>query len=330
MITRRDRIAVGVFVLASFGLLGLFLLYLWGFKASQTYKRYYVYTDSSVAGLSPSSTVKYLGVDTGKVEKMELDESKIPKVKLTLAVVEGTPVKKDTKAQLTPQGITGIQFVELIRGESDEDLKPESEIPFMNSKLTDIVAKIDRLSGALDSFFGANREKIETTLGHADEFLVTTTRSVAALSSRVEVLVDENRTSVRELLDRARAAVDDAGRVMAEVHDRHMVEDFSKTLGDARTALEDLDGAMKDVRVQLASAHLAETIADVRSTATNASDLLVSARGRVNDDLEETGRVLDELRRTVGSIRQLAHEVSARPALLLRDLDQPRRTVEDK
>ena len=330
MITRRDRIAVGIFVLAIVGLLAAFLLSLGVLKASKHYKRYYVYTESSVAGLSPSSTVKYLGVDKGNVEKMDLDDSKPPKVKITLALNDDTPVKIDTKAQLTAQGITGIQFVELIRGESADDLKEGSTIPFKQSALTDIVTKIDRLSGSIDTFFGENKAKLAKTIDDADTFLVTTTGSIARLSSQVDVLVQENRVSIRELLDRSRALVDDASRVMADVNDRHMVEEVQKTLADARTAIGDLDKTINDVHEQLLQARVGDTIAEVRSAASNASELLAETKGHISDDLQETGRVLEELRHTVASIKQLAREVGARPSLLLRDLEQPRRKVEDK
>ncbi len=81
---------------------------------------------------------------------------------------------------------------------------------------------------------------------------------------------------------------------------------------------------------QLLQARVGDTIAEVRSAASNASELLAETKGHISDDLQETGRVLEELRHTVASIKQLAREVGARPSLLLRDLEQPRRKVEDK
>jgi phospholipid/cholesterol/gamma-HCH transport system substrate-binding protein len=337
MITRRDRIVVGVFVLATLALLLGFLAVLWGMKASQKYKRYYVYTDSSVAGLSVSAAVKYLGVDAGRVDKMEWDNSTPPKVKITLAVFETTPVKDDTKAQLTAQGITGIQFIELIRGASDKDLPPGEEIGFLPSKLTDIVAKIDRLSGAVDLFFGENKDKLALTIDHANTFLETSTRSVATLASQVEVVLEENRASIRQLLDKARSTVDDASRIAAEVNDRRMVEELSKTLASARQAIDDLDGVVKEIHAQVANDRIGEVVADVRSAsqaatraASEAQAVLARSGGQLQDDLTEAGRTLEELKRTVGAVRQLTREVNERPALLIRDLTQPRREVRDK
>ncbi len=277
-----------------------------------------------------SAGVKYLGVDEGRVEKMELDDSSPPKVKLTLAVFEDTPIKEDTTAQLTPQGITGIQFIELIRGQSARDLPAGSEIKFTQSKLTDIVAKIDRLSGAVDEFFGTNKEKLSRALDQTNEFLATSTHAIAALETRVEAVIDENRVSIHDLIVRARAATDDVSRMAAEVQDRHLVEDVSRTLGDARKAIQDLDAAVEDIRAQVAAARLPDTIAQVHSTARTADELLAGASGRLQDDLAEASRVLDELQRTAASVKQLSHEVGERPALLLRDLEQPRRKVVDK
>lgn len=330
MITQRDRIAVGIFVVATVGILATFIMVLWGLKASQHYKRYYINTDTSVSGLTPSAAVKYLGVDAGRVEKMDFDNSIPPKVRITLAVFDNAPVMSDTVAQLTAQGITGIQFIELIRGTSDKPLEPESEIKFIQSKLTDIVAKVDRLSGAVDVFFGENKDKLAHTIENANVFLETSTRSVATLTSRVEVMLDENRVALRELIARARVTVDDTSRIVADVHDKRLIEDVSATLVEARKAITELDGAVKDIRGQLGPNKIGDAIADVRSTAQTANELLTRASGRVEDDLAETGRLLEELRRTVASIKQLAREVSTRPSLLVRDLEQDRRAVKDK
>ena len=106
---------------------------------------------------------------------------------------------------------------------------------------------------------------------------------------------------------------------------------------DTRKAINDLDLLVRDVRAQVGPGELAATVADVRSTARAATDatkeakaLLARVGGRVEDDLESTGRVLEELRKTVSSIEQLSREVKERPTLLLRDLERQRREVPDR
>lgn len=344
MITRRDKVVVGIFVFASGALLATFLGVLWGINASKPYKRYRIVTDQSVSGLSPSSAVKYLGVDAGKVERMELDDSTPPKVCLTIAVMVNTPIKKDTKAQLTPVGITGLQTIELVRGTSSEELAPGSEIPYVPSKFTDIVTKVDRLSGAVDVFFGENKEKISQALDNANRLLTTTTASVEstqrtldALASRVNGLLDENRQSIRDVLERSRATLDDVSKLARKLEDRNAADEVLGAVADARRAINDLDATVRELRTQLGPTGVSDAVADVRSTARAAADAATAARelvqrvgGRVEDDLDATGRVLDQLTRTARGLEDLSREVKERPSLLLRDLERRRREVVDK
>jgi phospholipid/cholesterol/gamma-HCH transport system substrate-binding protein len=343
VITRRDRVVVGLFVVGTSAILVSFLGLLWGIQASTKMKRYYLVTDSSVSGLTKSAAVKYLGVDAGKVEKMEFDDSTPPKVKITLAVSENTPVKEDTQAQLTPVGITGIQIIELVRGASKKDLPPGREIPYLPSKLTDIITKFDRLSGAVDVFFGENKDKLAHTIDNVNTLLETATAAVSSsqaaldrISRRVDDLLDEKGT-LHEVLARASAAIDDAGKLVREANDKHAIDEVLGALADTRKAIGDLDRAVNDIRGQLGQTGVADTIADVRSTARAATeaasaarDLVQKAGGGAQDDLEAAGRLLEQLRRTVRDVEQLSHEVRERPALLVRDLEQPHRKVVDK
>jgi len=93
VISKQDKVWVGVFVAATLAILVAFLGALWGIRASKHYKRFHILTKDSVGGLSPSAPVKYLGVDTGRVEKMEIEDNEggdePPKIRITIAVTEG-------------------------------------------------------------------------------------------------------------------------------------------------------------------------------------------------------------------------------------------------
>ena len=80
------------------------------------YDRYYVYTRESVAGLSVDSTVKYRGVDVGRVKEVILNPDNSEEVRVTLDIVGGTPVKTDTQAVLVTQGLTGLVTLNLTGG----------------------------------------------------------------------------------------------------------------------------------------------------------------------------------------------------------------------
>ncbi|MEC4890297.1 MAG: MlaD family protein [Nitrospira sp.] len=80
------------------------------------YERYEAYMRESVAGLSVDSTVKYRGVDVGRVRDIALNPENPEEVRLTLDIVRGTPIKTDTVAVLQTQGLTGLATVNLTGG----------------------------------------------------------------------------------------------------------------------------------------------------------------------------------------------------------------------
>jgi phospholipid/cholesterol/gamma-HCH transport system substrate-binding protein len=90
------------------------------------YDRYYVYTRESVAGLSVDSTVKYRGVDVGRVKQVILNPENTEEVRVTLDIVGGTPVKTDTQAVLVTQGLTGLVTLNLTGG-SREAPSPDAD-----------------------------------------------------------------------------------------------------------------------------------------------------------------------------------------------------------
>lgn len=81
--------------------------------------RYEAFMRESVAGLSVDSTVKYRGVDVGRVKDISLNQSNPEEVRLTLDIARGTPIKTDTIAVLETQGLTGLATINLTGGSRD-------------------------------------------------------------------------------------------------------------------------------------------------------------------------------------------------------------------
>jgi phospholipid/cholesterol/gamma-HCH transport system substrate-binding protein len=115
-------IVIGIFVFALFGFGIGAILWLGKYSESQTYKFYKVITKESVSGLNVKAPVKLKGVSVGEVREIFIDPKNSEDVVVLIRVVENTPIKKDTYAVLKPQGITGLNFVEL-QG-SSQDMPP--------------------------------------------------------------------------------------------------------------------------------------------------------------------------------------------------------------
>src|SRR4051812_33568951 len=109
--------AVGVFVIG----LGAVLVaaILWLAAGGELHKKADLYqslSNESVAGLNLNAPVKYRGVDVGKVKDIQLVPDNPQQVQLVFAIEHGTPIRTDTIATLTTQGLTGIAFIELSGG----------------------------------------------------------------------------------------------------------------------------------------------------------------------------------------------------------------------
>ncbi|MGB5443844.1 MAG: MlaD family protein [Gammaproteobacteria bacterium] len=89
---------------------------------STSYTRYHVFMSESVSGLHLDAAVKYRGVEIGRVRDISLNPLNPEQVQLTLDIETGIPIKQDTVAVLTVQGVTGIAFVDLGGGSRDSPL----------------------------------------------------------------------------------------------------------------------------------------------------------------------------------------------------------------
>src|SRR5512134_3044553 len=125
MDTKVNYVIVGTFV-AILGAAAL-AVFLWLGKSDYrgVYDRYYADMRESVAGLSVNSTVKYRGVEVGRVKDIVLNPENPEEVRLTLDILHTAPIKTDTVAVLETQGLTGLATVNLTGGSRDaQKLEP--------------------------------------------------------------------------------------------------------------------------------------------------------------------------------------------------------------
>src|SRR4030067_1419905 len=123
---------VGVFVLVlGTALIGGVLWLSSGGSYGRSYDVYQTYMKESVAGLNLNASVRYRGVEVGHVQQIALAPGNVEQVQLTLAIESGTPIKVDTVAILSTQGLTGIAFVDLTGGSRNSpELEAESDAPY--------------------------------------------------------------------------------------------------------------------------------------------------------------------------------------------------------
>ncbi|MDF1875527.1 MCE family protein [Sulfurimonas sp. SAG-AH-194-I05] len=83
---------------------------------SEEVKLYNINFDESVLGLNIDSAVKYRGISVGKVTALQINPNNIEQVEVRISILKTTPIKEDTLAKLTSQGITGLSYINLSMG----------------------------------------------------------------------------------------------------------------------------------------------------------------------------------------------------------------------
>jgi phospholipid/cholesterol/gamma-HCH transport system substrate-binding protein len=293
-----NYVVVGAFVLLVIGIAVSFVYWYTDQRDKHTYRRYEIYYDGTVAGLTAGSPVRYLGVDVGKVARITLEPPDRKRVEVIAEIEDSAPIDSGTTALLSLQGITGLLFIDL-----QEDSKTKA--------------------GPLPQ--GQHYPVIRSAPSDLDELL----RSLPALAHRAidlvdhvdQVFSDENVKNLKGTLANLRAASD---RAPALVHD---IEGLVANMG--RTS-DELDAAAVDFRrvTNQSGPDLKATLANLRhisesleSTADHLNDFIVKNEPALSrftgQGLPELERLLHESRATVRDIRDLSRSLRQNPAELL-------------
>ncbi len=186
MESRVNYTAVGAFVV----LLGLALAgAIWWLAQAHQHgdsERFLIYATDNVNGLRTSSDVLYRGVRVGRVESISIDPHNPALVRIEVDLERGVPVRADTVAQLSPQGVTGLSVINLTGGHSPLPLraKPGQSEPVISyapsvfsrleGGLDTVTVTLNRISSRLDTLLSpANLRAVAGTLQHVDQISAT-------------------------------------------------------------------------------------------------------------------------------------------------------------
>lgn len=185
---------VGILVL-----LGVFLMVgfaYWMLKPSveSETKIYSIDFDESVLGLNLDAPVKYRGISVGKVSSIGINEKNSEQVRVHISILKSTPIKEDTVAQLTAQGITGLSYINLNLG-SNSSAKLEviegEKYPIIKtvpSFFTNFEQSLSSVSTQLSSTLG----RTERLLGeHNQEQLSLLLQKTASVMEKMDKLMNE-------------------------------------------------------------------------------------------------------------------------------------------
>src|SRR5215475_13000960 len=116
METKANYVAVGAFVLICvFGVV-VTLLWLAGVQYSQEYEYFQTSFKGPVTGLGNGTTVRFNGIEVGRVTELEFDPNDPQRVIARLQVRPNLHIRQDSRASIESQGLTGGSYVEISGG----------------------------------------------------------------------------------------------------------------------------------------------------------------------------------------------------------------------
>lgn len=201
--------AVGAFVLLVIAMAVAFVYWYSDGREARDYQRYEIYFDGSVSGLTRGGTVRYLGVDVGRVVDLRVDRRDATRVQVIADIDASAPVSGNTVAELSLQGVTGLLYIDLLgsaRGKTLIPAVPSDRYPVIRSvrsnfdvfvsSLPDVVAKAGEVAQRLTLIL--SDENI-AALSRTIENVERAGASLPGTMGQVEALVRELRATTGEL-----------------------------------------------------------------------------------------------------------------------------------
>jgi phospholipid/cholesterol/gamma-HCH transport system substrate-binding protein len=292
--TQRDLALVGTFVVVTSVILVGALLWLAGANVFRRVDRYYVIFDRSVSGLAPGGTVEFQGVTAGRVQEIRLTDTIPPKVSVAIDIDPGTPLRKDTRAELLGSVVTGIKFIALGGGtEAAGALEPGGVIPGSVTafeQLGDQVAQI--ASRALEIV-----DRLDT-----------------------EVFTKQNNQKLSELVDDVSVLADSLRVTLEPFREEGTGKDLTKLIRHVRRAANNIDGLVSDLRKSQGTMvkDVTGALHGIETLALESNQLVIGLRGELSGAGTSLTALIGDLTEATNRLEETLTVIQADPSLLLR------------
>lgn len=288
--------AVGLATVTILVLLAVFVVWLARFSFNEEYDVYDVLFTDPVRGLSVGGEVHFNGIRVGEVTDLTLDRETGNQVIARVRLDEGIPVRTDSRAQLEPLGITGVNYIQITSGTPGgpllKDQFPQGVTPVIQSQRSPI-AELLQGSG--------------TVLAQA----------VDALNRINRVLSDDNIRSFS-------ATVQSVETITAEMEARRQIfADLEQAVESANLAIAEYQGLARDARALIqgdgaaAIAHIEQAAGEAEAAARDVREMTGQLRGPVGEFAESglpqlTGAIA-ELEQATATLNDLIADVNRSP-----------------
>ena len=295
---------VGLSSLILFVGLVIFVVWLARVSFSQEYDLYDIVFDGPVRGLNQGGEVHFNGIKVGEVTKIALDRTNPSRVIARARVTSDVPIRVDSYATLEPQGITGVNYIQITAGTPSKPLlKVVEKAKCQSNGLSQCIPILKSQRSALSDLL----EGGGTVL----------TRTIEALDRVNRVLSDKN-------IQTFSATLSDAQAVTAEIRERkEIIGDAQKLIQDLDTATQHADGILTSTQ-NLVDGDGKRSLKSIADAADEAKAAAHDLRGMIdrlqgpttdfaNTGLPQITSAIIELQRAAQSLQRLVNEIQRSP-----------------
>jgi phospholipid/cholesterol/gamma-HCH transport system substrate-binding protein len=278
----------------------IFVVWLARVQFSREYDTYDIVFDGPVNGLSQGGEVHFNGIKVGDVTQIALDKDDPKKVVARVKVTSDVPIRADSYATLEPQGITGVNYIQIAPGSADKPLLKnmphKGKYPVLHSKSSAIS---DLLAGS------------GTVLA----------RTVEALNRVNRVLSDDNIQQFTGTLSDIHAITTEARQRKQLFADADTALTKIDSAADSITKLSDNANGMMSGDGRRALKNAADAAEQLKGVATDARALLAKLQGPTSDfannGLPQLTAAVGTLQQTAQSLNRLSTEIEQSPQSLI-------------
>lgn len=296
--------AVGIATVALLLALAVFTIWLARLQFNSEYDVYDIVFYGPVRGLSEGGEVHFNGIRVGEVTDLNLDPNKGDQVIARIRIDATTPVRVTSRAQLEPQGITGLNYIQITAGNPSsailKDQYPDNVTPVIQSQPSPIAELLSGsgtvLAQTVDALNRINRVLSDDNVRSFSASLKNIEAVTAELEARKGML-----EQLEQALTRANAAVGEYEQLA--ISTRRVVE------GDGAAAVANVNKAAEEARAAVASINRSAT-----SLERPLGDFATTGLPQLQQSIQQLDEATRSLQSLIDDVRASPREFIGRPS----------------
>ena len=313
MISRSQKIRLGIFVTLAIAVFVGTLIVIIAPKMFENRETYKIgFRDVSLSGLQEGSAVKFQGLTVGYVSDISIDPDDIGRVIVTISLEEGTPIRKDTKAQIAYLGITGLKTVELKSGSPDAPpLKPGSFIESSRSITQEITGRAETLAEKTEIILN---NLIELTSAERRVQFTQVAENTSETLEQLNTILEQNQGSFARTMDNVETFSYQLEGVTATTQNiLERVNRFTRS-----DTVQQMIGNFSTFSESLTEADIVRLISELNITLEKTNSMLQDVEITFSKSRTDLVYTIETLKESVEYLNQFSRLISEDPSVLIR------------